>query len=239
MSYRRTAAAAAALIAVAAIAPQALPASAAPASGHATSAPRAGSALIQGVVVDQFGTYLDDVQVQATKADGTPSASALTYASDREDGPQHGYFFLEVTRGTYTLTVTRDGYTTLVLDDIEVAKARQKVSLGEIEIQKKLADTRTKGALEDSSITTKQNGVVDVEVSSKATSKPTGTVEVREGREVLGEGTLRTKNRGELTIGIDKLDKGIHHLKVYYLGSSTLKASSSDNLTLKVVRPKH
>jgi hypothetical protein len=239
MTYRRSVAVAAALIAAAVIAPQALPASAAPVAGPAASAPRAGSALIQGVVVDQFGNPVDDVEVQAENADGTPAASALTYASDREDGPQHGYFFLEVSRGTYTLTLTRTGYKTLVIDDVEVARARQKVSLGEVEIEKKLADTKTTGELGDKSITTKQNGVVDVVVSSKATTKPTGAIEVREGRKVVGEGTLKAKGKGKLTIELDKLAKGSHDLKVYYLGSSTLKASTSGVLTLKVAKPKH
>lgn len=237
MSHRRTFAAAVALLAAAVIAPQALPASASPA-GRAVTAQRAGQALIQGVVVDQAGRYVDDVEVQATKADGTPAASAITYASDREDGPQHGYFFLEVTRGTYTLTFSRDGYRTLVLDDLQIERARQKLSLGEVEIQKKLAESKTEASLVRRTITTKQNGEVVVTVSARGV-KPTGDVEIREGRTVVGEDGLRARDNGQVTIELDRLPRGTHELKAYYLGSPDLKVSASTSFTLTVTRGRH
>ncbi|HYF72477.1 MAG TPA: Ig-like domain repeat protein [Nocardioides sp.] len=234
---RCTAAAVAAGIAALLVAPQVLPASAAPQAGVAVAPARAGQALIQGVVVDQFGTPVDGVEVQATKADGTPTASALTYASDREDGPQHGYFFLEVTRGTYTVTFTRSGYKTLVLDDLQVAKGR-KLSLGETEIEKKLIESKTSAALAQKKITTKQNGVVTVTVSANGV-KPTGDVEIREGREVVGTGRLKTGDKGVITIGLDRLPKGAHDLKAVYVGSRSVKASSSPTVTLTVTKARH
>ncbi|MBI2245210.1 MAG: Ig-like domain repeat protein [Nocardioides sp.] len=236
MTYRRTFAAAA-LLAAALLAPQALPATAAPAGGSVT-AERAGQALIQGVVVDQAGRYVDDVEVQATKDDGTPAASAITYASDREDGPQHGYFFLEVTRGTYTLTLSRDGYKTATYGPVQVTRRGQHVSLGEIEIQKKQTESKTDAALAQRTVTTKQNGAVTVTVSAKGL-KPTGDVEIREGRDVVGEGRLKAKDKGEVTIVLDRLPRGAHELKAYYLGSSELKASASKAFTLTVTRPRH
>ncbi len=238
MSYRRTLAAAAALVAGALIAPQALPASATPHPGTATTAPRAGGSLIQGVVTDQSGRYVDDVTVQATKADGTPAASAKTYASDREDGPQHGYFFLEVGRGNYTLTLSRSGYKTATYGPFEITRRRQKLSLGEIEIVKLLPETKTVAALARRSITTKQNGVAEVTVTAKD-ARPTGTVEIREGRDVVGKGKLRSSDRGHLVVGLDRLSKGTHELKAYYLGSSSLKASASSSFTLTVTRARH
>ncbi len=238
---RRTAAVTAGLataLAALLVAPQALPASAAPHSARAVPAARAGQALIQGVVVDQFGNPVDDVEVQATKGDGTPAASALTYASEREDGPQHGYFFLEVTRGTYTLTLSRDGFKTVVLDVLQIGKARQKLSLGETEVQRKLADSRTDASLAQRKVTTRQNGVVKVTVSAKD-AKPTGDVEVREGGTVVGEGHLRAGDKGQLTIGLDRLPKGDHDLKVVYLGSTTVKGSTSQTITLTVTKARH
>lgn len=237
---RRTAAVAAGLVTgVAAffVAPQALPASAAPHTSPGVTVERAGQALIQGVVVDQFGEYVDDVKVQAGKGDGTPAASALTYASKRKDGPQHGYFFLEVGRGTYTLKLTRDGYKPLVLKNVEVAKARQKVSLGETEIAKELVASRTDATLAQKKITTKQNGAVVVTVSAKG-AKPTGDVEIREGRDVVGGGQLKTGSGGRLTISLDRLPKGSHDLKAVYLGSRSVKGSSSQTITLSVTKPR-
>ena len=235
---RRTAAVAAGLVTGLAaffVAPQALPASAAPHPSPGVTVERAGQALIQGVVVDQFGAYVDDVKVQAIKGDGTPAASALTYASKRKDGPQHGYFFLEVGRGTYTLKLTREGYKPLVLDDVRVEKARQKVSLGETEIKKDLLASRTDAALAQKKVTTKQTGVVTVTVSAKGV-KPTGDVEIREGRDVVGGGQLKAGNGGRLTITLDRLPKGAHDLKAVYLGSRSVKGSSSQTITLTVVK---
>lgn len=65
---------------------------------------------------------LDDVKVQARDADtGVKVASALTYASDRADGPQHGYYYLEVPAGTFTVTFQKKGMrttrTTVVVPD--------------------------------------------------------------------------------------------------------------------------
>ncbi|HEY0953056.1 Ig-like domain repeat protein [Nocardioides sp.] len=238
MSPRRTLAAAAALLAAAVLVPQALPATAATHRGVAVTAPRTGQSLIQGVVTDQTGRYVDDVTVQATKADGTPAASAKTYASDRADGPQHGYFYLEVGRGTYTLTLTRSGYRTATYGPFEITRRRQTISLGEIGIVKMLPETKTAAALVRRSVTTKQNGVVEVAVSAKG-AKPTGTVEVREGQRVVGEGRLKASDKGELVIGLDRLPKGAHQLKAYYLGSSALKASSSPSFTLTVTKARH
>lgn len=235
---RRTAAVAAGLVTGLAaffVAPQALPASAAPHPSPGVTVERAGQALIQGVVVDQFGQYVDDVKVQAIKGDGTPAASALTYASKRQDGPQHGYFFLDVGRGTYTLKLTREGYKTLVLDDIRVAKARQKVSLGDTEIQKELVASRTDATLARKKITTKQSGVVTVTVSAKG-AKPAGDVEIREGRDVVGGGQLKAGNGGRVTIILDRLPKGSHELKAVYLGSRSVKGSSSQTITLTVTK---
>lgn len=234
---RRTAVAAGLLTGLGAllVAPQVLPASAAPDRSAAATVARAGQALIQGVVVDQFGEYVDDVKVQATRADGTPVASALSYASKREDGPQHGYFYLEVSRGTYTLKLTREGYQPLVLKDVEVEKARQKVSLGENAIQKVLVASRTDAALAQKKVTTKQSGTVVVTVSAKGL-KPAGDVEVREGRDVVGGGVLKSGNGGRLTIKLDRLPKGSHALKAVYLGSRSAKGSSSPTITLTVVK---
>jgi hypothetical protein len=191
--------------------------------------------LIQGVVVDQAGHPVDDVEVQATKADGTEQASALTYASDREDGPQHGYFFLEVTKGTYTVTLSKKGYKTVEYDAGTISKRNQKISLGELVIKKAAAATDTTAALQKATVTTKQRGQVTVTVSSKG-AKPVGDVEVREGKRVVGDDTLRKSDGGTVTIDLDKLPKGQHELKAYFLGSAGFKASASKAFTLTVVK---
>ena len=221
-------------------APHALPAQAA--TPHADRSAAAVTTevhpLIQGVVVDQDGNPVDDVEVQATKADGTPQASDLTYANRRDDGPQHGYFWLEVTKGTYTLTLSKDGYKTVEYDAGQVVKRRQKVSMGELVIKRIAAATDTSASLQKASVTTRQRGAADVMVTSKG-GKPVGDVEVREGKHVVGEGTLKKSDGGAITVQLDKLPRGAHELKAYFLGSAAFKDSSSKSFTLTVVRTRH
>ncbi len=215
--------------------PHALPAQAAPADRAAAPRAAVSHPLIQGVVVDQKGKPVDDVEVTAIKADGTVQGSALTYASDREDGPQHGYFFVEVTQGTYTLELSRDGYKTVEYEAGTITKRHRKISLGELEITRLAAPTTTKAALEAGTVSPKQRGVVDVKVTTRK-GRAVGDVEVREGRRVVGSDSLRKSDKGALAITLAKLPKGDHHLVVYYLGSNGLKPSHSSGLTLHVVK---
>jgi len=193
--------------------------------------------LVQGVVADQFGRNVDGVTVRATRG-STAVASAETYASKWASGPQHGYFFVEVGKpGTYTLTLSKSGYETVKYTGIEVTKTRQRVSLGEIQIEKTPDPTTTSAALVTRNVTTKGRGAVVVTVATKATKTPAGAVEVREGSKVVGEGTLKTNNRGSVTVVLDKLGKGGHVLKAYFLGSDSLAPSVSKHpITLVVVK---
>lgn len=221
-------------------APHALPAQAAAPHAHRAVAAVTTEVhpLIQGVVVDQDGTPVDDVEVQATKADGTPQASDLTYANQHDDGPQHGYFWLQVTKGTYTLTLSKDGFKTVEYDAGQVSRRSQKISMGELVIKRIAAATDTSASLQKSTVTTKQRGVADLTVTSKG-GKPVGDVEVREGRDVVGEGTLEKSDGGKLTLELDRLPRGAHELKAYFLGSAGFKESSSKSFTLTVVRTRH
>lgn len=195
--------------------------------------------LIQGLVVDRAGHFLNNVEVVAVRASGVVAASALTYASNWADGPQNGYFYLEVGKtGTYTLTLSRTGYVTRTLSSVEIVRLRQKLALGEITLTRKLADTKVAAKLPDTRITTNDKGKVDVTVSSTATRKPTGAVEIREGKAVLGSGKLAAGDKGHLKVTLKKLARGSHDLKAYFLGSSSLKKSDSRAVTLTVKKPR-
>ena len=187
--------------------------------------------LIQGVVVDQRGRAVDDVTVEAVKADGTNDAADQTYEASWEGGPGHGYFALSVHRGSYTLVLSKAGYKTVEYDAGLITKRRKKISMGEIEIQKIAAPTKTEAALVKGSVTTREAGAVTVTVQGDG--KVTGGVEVREGRKVVGEATLK---KGTVTVTLDKLPKGTHALTAHYLGTADHKASSSRQLTLTVTK---
>lgn len=222
------------------LAPQVLPASASTThtAVHAAKPTKPSPApLIQGVVADQFGDHVDDVTVRATKG-ATAVASAVTYASAWASGPQHGYFFLEVGKpGTYTVTLSKKGYETVTYTRIQVTGSKQRVSLGQIEIEKSPEPTTTSAALVSRNVTTKGRGAVVVTVATKATKSPLGTVEVREGSKVVGAAQLRAGNRGTVTVALGKLGKGGHVLKAYFLGSDSLAPSAAKQpITLVVVK---
>ncbi|GAA4362496.1 carboxypeptidase-like regulatory domain-containing protein [Nocardioides caricicola] len=238
MSWLRTTAAL--LTGAVLLVPQVLPASASTTHSALPAAPAAKVSpvpLVQGVVADQFGNFVDGVMVRATKG-GTAVASAETYASKRASGPQHGYFFLEVGKpGTYTVTLSKKGYETVTFSGIEVKRPRQKVSLGAIEIEKTPEPTTTSAALVSRSVTTKARGAVVVKVAAKATKSPVGEVEIREGDKVVGSADLRASGRGTVTVVLGKLGKGGHVLKAHFLGSDTLAPSASKQaITLVVVK---
>lgn len=218
--------------------PQVLPASASTTHTVRAAKPTKVSPvpLIQGVVADQFGTNVDDVTVRATQG-SADVASAVTYASAWASGPQHGYFYLEVGKpGTYTVTLSKKGYETVKYSGIEVTRPKQKVSLGEIAIKKLPAPTATTAAVTSKKTTTKDRGTVAVTVSTVATKKPAGVVEIREGKAVVGSVELKSGNGGSSTVTLAKLGKGEHVLRAYFLGTDTLEASSSKTFTLVVVK---
>lgn len=217
-------------------APHLLPANAAPAPDpvRAVVAATHRPPLIEGVVTDQLGREVDDVSVEATRGHAaTPSASALTYASDQEGGPQHGYFFLEVgKKGSYTVTLSKRGYRTETYGPIRIRRLGQTVDLGEVEIVR-LYSTTTSASLERRVVTTRQHGIVDVRVRTSATKRPTGVVVVREGRHVIGRDAVRRGDRGAVTVALPRLPMGNHVLRAYFLGNDDgLRPSSSPGLTL-------
>jgi hypothetical protein len=234
--------AAAVVLGTLALAPTAQPSQAADPSGSSS----AGTAhrvqvrpLIQGLVADPQGHYLDGVEVEAVRANGNIAATNETYASVREDGPQHGYFYLEIGgKGDFSLRLSKAGYVTRTYPVGEVGP-KQVVSIGAITLTKAAADTTTKAGLQDASISTVQKAKVEVTVSTKATKKPTGDIEIRNGNKVVGTGTLTSGDKGTATLTLRKLEQGTYHLKAYFLGTKTLKKSNSGAETLTVKKPRH
>lgn len=224
------------LLGALALAPVAQPSQAATGThAGAVQASRAGAPpLIRGVVADQFGHYVDDVDVQAVRANGNVAASSLTYASNWKSGPQHGFFYLEVGKlGTYSLTFSKSGFVSRTLDNVEITRLKQRLGLGEIKLTRKQATTTTSAALRDATITTKDKPRVDVSVAP-GKAKPVGKVEIRIGKKVVGSTTLEAGDKGSTTVTLDNLDKGTYTLTASYVGSKTMKASSSKKMTLTV-----
>lgn len=195
--------------------------------------------LIQGVVVDQGGRYVDDVRVLAVRPDGTVAASALSYASDRPDGPQHGYFFLAVGEpGDYTVTLAKTGYRSADLGESVVGGRRGVVSLGEVELERRPAASTTGLRLADATLTTQQRGTAAVTVTTAGQSRPTGEVAVSVDGRRVDTVDLRSRDRGRVEVDLPRLGAGRHTVKASWVPDSPyVAASSSPRATLTVRKP--
>lgn len=211
------------------------------AARHDAAAPSqrvAAGPLIQGVVADASGHFLDDVDVRAV-GDSGAAASALTYASDRAAGPQHGYFYLAVGHGgSYDVTFSKAGYVSRTVQ-VEVPRHRRSVSLGEIDLKAKTSPTTTTADLKSAKVTAADKPRLTVDVSSRATAKPVGAVTVKIGHQEVGSDVLTASDRGTVTIGLKRQPAGTYKVKAYFSGSKkqNLAASSSSPVTLQVTRP--
>jgi hypothetical protein len=194
---------------------------------------------IQGTAVDQQGNLLDDVQVEATAAGGVV-ASALTYANQNADGPQHGYFWLDVHRaGTYTVSLSKPGYTEVVLTGLEVGAA-EVLSLGEVELAKKLiVPTRCSSGLKAATVGKAERGKVLVAIVSPTRAQPTGeVVATTDGRRV-GRAALVKSDGGRLPLTLSQLAPGKHTFKTRYDGDPRFQGCKAGSVTLKVLSVKH
>jgi hypothetical protein len=196
---------------------------------------------IWGVITDDRGTPVLDVQVQAIDEDGKVAASDLSYDDpDGDQSPRPGYFELFVgSNGSYTVTLKKSGYRSVRYVDVEVARGSRVVDLGEIELYRIFA-TKTVGKLADDSVSPKDKAKVTVTVTCPQGCEGvdlTGKVVVKNGRKALASATLAAAHKGKVAVTLPKLDKGTYDLKAVYSGASSLKASTSKAFTLTVKKP--
>lgn len=193
--------------------------------------------LIQGVVVDQFGSAVDNVNVEATRPTGEVAASSLTYASQWPNGPQHGYFFLAVGhKGDFTLTFERPGFAPLEMDDVLVKRRLQRVSLGELTMTR-LVPTSTTATLTDNSIPVGDRGEVSFKTVSKQVTPVPGEAKVTVDGDKVDTVTLK-KGSGRLTL--PRLGAGTHDVQVLFLGDpdTGVLPSKSKPVELTVTKKK-
>lgn len=193
--------------------------------------------LVQGVVVDQRGHAVDDVTVVAERADGSVAASSLTYASAREDGPQHGYFYLAVGRaGDYTVSMTKRGYQAAEVGTFHVGR-RGVVSLGEVLLRKRLVATATRLSLDDRTLTTRQRATATVKVTTDETRRPTGEVVVKVDGDEVRSVDLAGSDRGAVEVRLPRLARGAHSVKATFAPASPyLRGSASEAVAVAVRR---
>lgn len=195
--------------------------------------PMKGRAWVQGVVKDQFGDPVGNVEVQATSTGD--QGSALTYEKPGIAGSTGFYRVYDLKPGTYTLRFT--GKAPKIVETTATVKVgKREIGKVSVTVTRVLASTDLAASLKKRTVTTKQSGLVEITLKTAATKKPTGRIEVREGSVVVGKGTLSTGDLGELRMTLDRLRKGTHVLKAHYLGSTSLRESTSKSFTLVVTK---
>lgn len=193
--------------------------------------------LIQGVAVDGNGKGIDNVAVQALDAStGKPVATALTYASARRTGPQHGYFYLWVDPGVYDVVLVKRGYDATFLSDVSVRSAKP-VSLGELRLDLRDWPTSTVAEVLDPVVAPRQSVVVSVAVDSKRAKVTGGRLVVLDGKKVLATQRLTRADQGVATVDLGRLPRGTHRLSVEYRGVDGLKSSKAKTLKVVVAKP--
>lgn len=192
--------------------------------------------VIEGVAVDSDGKGIDNVAVQALDAStGAPVATALTYASARRDGPQHGYFYLFVDPGVYDVVLVKRGYDATFLSDV-TAKADRHTALGHLTLGLRDWPTSTVADVVDPVVTPDEPVLVEVDVDSAKARVTGGRVVVTEGKRVLATQRLTRADKGTVTVKVGRLPRGTHKLKVAYQAVDGLKSSTSKVVTVTVAK---
>lgn len=212
-------------------------ANAEPTGQFAPPVPRVADGLVQGVVTVARGQGQDDVVVVAYKGNRAV-ASAITYASQRPNGPQHGYFFLNLDAGDYELRFWKRG----VFDDtkrITVGRGAT-ISLGEVDLQKvtqyaavPFLDVREKSVRAGEKIPLQ----VRVDGPSDFWSAR-GSADIYEGRELVQRVNLKAKDKGIRSVAIGSLPVGTHQLHVRFVGQDGLDKHRGPAVTVKVLPKK-
>ena len=242
----------AALVACGALAvvPQALPASAAPAAqdsgaGVTTPAkPPVGKAWLEGVVTDQAGHTLQDVNVEAWPDDPDatePVASDLTYENVADD--QQGYFRLEVPiHASYLIVISADPddpYRTFQYNDGEAIKVglRKERNLGTSEIARvAMQPSTTTAKIKPGAVKVGKQAKITINVACKNVDPVLGKVTASVGGKKV-TGVLKQKNHGQMVLTLPKLKKpGKYTVEAWYLGDSYVKKSTTKKPLKLVVK---
>jgi hypothetical protein len=220
--------------------PQALPASAAPTAVdggsfvEAPSGPPVGKAWLVGVITDQAGHPLQDVNVEAWPDDPDatePVASDRTYENVADE--QQGYFRLEVPIHAHYLIVVSadpaDPYRTFQYNDGDPIKVglRRVRTLGTSEIARTaLQASRTTAKIKPGAVKAGKQATITISVTCKNVDPVLGKVTAAvDGKKVAG--VLKQKSHGQLTLTLPKLKQpGKYTVEAWYLGDSYVKKST-------------
>jgi hypothetical protein len=217
------------------------------ASAHAAGdQPAKKRAWIQGVVTDQAGHPLDDINVEAVPANdpgADPVASWITYEGPQV-GEEHGWFRLYVPAGSYRVRFSslsddaeqfrsafyaEDGATrtlTVLGRQIRELDTTQLVHVGRVA-------SRTTARLVAATVRADQRAVVKVAAVSRFVAPIAGKVRVTVDRRSVATATLVG---GAARVVLPRLAPGRHSVTATFLATGTVAQSTSPAQKLTVKR---
>lgn len=194
---------------------------------------------IHGVVVDQGGKKVDDVNVEAYNGQGALSASSLSYASP-DNETKHGYFDLCVGRGTYTLKLSKDGYKTKRGVDAGylVWYGTTNRYLGNVKVNKIMEDSTAKVTLSKDTIRVGDNAKGTVKITTTGGAVPTGKWQILVDGDKEDSGKLTSDDSGKFSFSVSGLSKGSHTIKASYDGDDYVNGTDSKKVGIDVLKKK-
>lgn len=214
--------------------------------------PLPGEAFIGGVVRDEHGRLIDNINVEAFDA-GTegadPSAAALTYEGPDSDHP-HGFYRLVVAPGSYFIRfsslVVGDGSGDGGDDSFQSQWYADKrvVSVGDEEIlrlkpvtlDRARAESECDAALVDDVVPVGRHPKVRVRIKSVNAPHVTGSIKVTMNHHKVRTDRLRKLDHGRVVLRLPKSRPGTYRVAVSYAGSNAVRRSHSPVQVLRIVR---
>ncbi|MGN0064546.1 MAG: Ig-like domain repeat protein [Nocardioides sp.] len=188
----------------------------------------AGNAPQNTVAPSITGTLAVNQLLTVDTGEWTPTPRSFTYRWMR-----NGVTVDNQTRSTYRLTAADAGTQVSVEVTAKLTGYSDGVATSAAVAVPKVKSTTT-ATLPLKTVKPKA-GKITFKVSATGVSAPTGTVKIFDGTKVIKTVTLKATSRGTMTVKLPKLKKGIHKLKVQYLGNTNVAGSKSKVVRLKVV----
>lgn len=215
---------------------------------HARVLPVPGEAFIEGVVRDEHGRLIDDINVEAFDAGiegADPSASALTYEGPDSDHP-HGFYRLVVAPGSYFVRFSSlvgadgedGGYASQWYADKRVVNVGDEeiLRLKPVTLDRARADSECHAALVDDVVPVGRHPKVRVRIKSANAPHVTGSIKVTMNHHKVRTDRLRKLDHGRVVLRLPKRRLGTYRVAVSYAGSNAVKHSHSPVQVLRIVR---
>lgn len=222
--------------------------------------PAAGMTWLQGVLTDQAGTTIDNVNVEVWPADPaatSPVASNLTYAGlPEDDRHDSGVFRVEVPSGVayrislstvsgaedgdpFRMTWIGGGGPIMAREDqraVQLAPSGRIVDFGEIQLARQgQVDSRTTAKATKRKVRTTDRARVKVAVRSPFVTRVTGRVTAKVGKKLV-KARITQQDRGVVVVRLPRLKPGTYDVRARFLGSSTVAPSRAKPARLVVKR---